>query len=456
MFAANFLALLDASFATVFSQSRTCTRAIELALGMLCSFGRRTISRAICAIGRQNQDWSADYKLFSRSRWKEDALFDPIIDDYLHRYPKRSFVVAFDDTKCPKTGTHIASAFWQRDPMSPPFHPNLVYGLRFMQVSLLYPHHQEGEFSARGLPVRFVECPVVKKPGKRAGEQEWLAYKLERKKRNLSTQGLEIMKGLRADVDRRDPERRIVAVLDGSLCNQTIFKASIDRFDLLARCRKDAVLCLKAPERSRRFYAPDTLTPEQVRKNETIPWRETTVFYGGARRTIRYKTVENVYWRVGAGRRPLRLIVLAPQPYKNSQNGRTHYRQPGYLLTTSLTDDCREQIQMYLDRWQIEVNHRDEKQILGVGQAQVRSTLSVPRQPAFAVAGYSLMLLAALQSFGPGRTDHFITLPKWRKSAKRPSALDLVTLLRQEMNEMGGYDRVGEQIRLNIGPYAYT
>jgi len=30
-------------------------------------------------------------------------------------------------------------------------------------------------------------------------------------------------------------------------------------------------------------------------------------------------------------------------------------------------------IQYYFDRWQIEVNHRDEKSLLGVGQAQVWS-----------------------------------------------------------------------------------
>jgi hypothetical protein len=37
-------------------------------------------------------------------------------------------------------------------------------------------------------------------------------------------------------------------------------------------------------------------------------------------------------------------------------------------------------------RWDVEVNHRDEKQIIGVGQTQVWSPKSVDRQPAFAVA----------------------------------------------------------------------
>lgn len=66
--------------------------------------------------------------------------------------------------------------------------------------------------------------------------------------------------------------------------------------------------------------------------------------------------------------------------------------QPTEISTDTL-------IQKYFDRWQIEVNHREEKDTLGVGQAQVRSHNSVPRQPAFVVAAYSAMLLAGIICF---------------------------------------------------------
>ena len=86
-------------------------------------------------------------------------------------------------------------------------------------------------------------------------------------------------------------------------------------------------------------------------------------------------------------------------------------------------------------RWQIEVNHREEKDTLGIGQAQLRSRLSVPRQPAFAVAAYSALHLAALLTFGPHRDTHYPALPKWRRNAARPSCLDLITLVRKDMAE---------------------
>ncbi|MBI5184772.1 MAG: hypothetical protein HZA01_03490 [Nitrospinae bacterium] len=47
-----------------------------------------------------------------------------------------------------------------------------------------------------------------------------------------------------------------------------------------------------------------------------------------------------------------------------------------------------------------------------------------------------MMLLSSIEEFGPGRADDFINLPKWRKKTKRPSALDLISLLRKQINEM--------------------
>src|ERR1019366_6134787 len=90
-------------------------------------------------------------------------------------------------------------------------------------------------------------------------------------------------------------------------------------------------------------------------------------------------------------------------------------------------------LQIYFDRGQIEANDRDEKDTLGVGQAQLWNINAVPKQPALVVAAYSALLLAALQAFGTQRTQAFPALPKWRRHAHRPSCLDLVTLLRQEM-----------------------
>ena len=47
-----------------------------------------------------------------------------------------------------------------------------------------------------------------------------------------------------------------------------------------------------------------------------------------------------------------------------------YYRLPAFLPTTDLKSPAKQLLQIYFDRWRIEVNHRDEKYTLGVGQAQ--------------------------------------------------------------------------------------
>ena len=79
-------------------QSRSAERAIEQALGSLLALGRRTLSRSLWALGRQNQDWSADYKLHSRASWKAQDLFQPILERASRFCDDSLLVVAMDDT----------------------------------------------------------------------------------------------------------------------------------------------------------------------------------------------------------------------------------------------------------------------------------------------------------------------------------------------------------------------
>src|SRR4051794_39423148 len=169
------LAILE-GWGPVFSQSRSHRRAMVQALGILTSFGRRTLSRALCALGRQQQDWSADYRLHARAGWKPGRLFQTVLENSLPLCGGRYVIAAVDDTRLHKTGRRIQSAFYQRDPLSPKFRFNLMFGLRFLQISLLVPLYRKQKASARALPVRFEEVPALKHPRRKAPLEEWAAY----------------------------------------------------------------------------------------------------------------------------------------------------------------------------------------------------------------------------------------------------------------------------------------
>jgi hypothetical protein len=259
-------------------------------------------------------------------------------------------------------------------------------------------------------------------------------YREAVKQHNLSRSFVDMGQQLRQELDLAGGGNKILVLTgDGSFCNRTCFAEIPERSVLLVRARKNSKLCFPAPAGSRRVYGAEKFTPEQVRQDETRDFHTTRIFYGGKRRKIRYKEVTGVLWQSGAKTRPLRLIVIAPTPYFKSKSKRVYYRDPAYLLTTDLRSSVKQLLQIYFDRWQIEVNHREEKDTLGVGQAQLWNATAVPKQPVLAVAAYSALLLASLKAFGAERGAAYAQLPKWRRSARRPSCLDLITLLRNEM-----------------------
>lgn len=418
-----------------FPQQRSGRRAVTQALGTLLALGRRTLSRALWALGQQNRDWSAHYKLLGRCRWNADALFQPIVRRAGPLCPGPYIVVAMDDTHIRKTGRKILSAFYQRDPLSPKFRFNLMWGLRFLHLTLLVPlYRSHPDASPRSLPIRFLEVPALKRPSKKASAEQQAAFRQAAKQNNLSTHSLSALLSVRTSFDQAGmADRPMLAVGDGSFCNRTLFRPTLDRIYLLTRTRKDIRLCRRAPAESRAFYASEKSTPEQIRQDDSIPWLTATIFHGGQFREVRYKSVPEIYWETGARRRCLRLLVVAPIPYSSGKGARKYYRDPAFLLTTDVQGPAEALLQAYFDRWQIEVNHREEKHTLGVGHAQLRNPHAVPRQPALVVAAYSALLLAGLQVYGPARTEAYPALPKWRRKAARPSCLDLITVLRREI-----------------------
>jgi hypothetical protein len=422
----------------VFPQQRSLDRAITLAFGILCGVGRRTLTRAISFAGNTQKDWSADYKVFSRSPWEPRALFHPILEQAIQEQQLERIVISTDDTRVWRNGQHVPQTQWHRDPMGPPFQTNLRWGHRFLQASLVLPlYGRDPQSASRSIPVRFEMAPVVKKPGRRALEADWEEYRRQKKEKNLSVQFVALTREVRQRLNQTGhQQKRLIQVGDGSFCNRTVMREDWEtqNVTLVVRCRKDIVLCKRAPGKGPRFYGKTKFTPEQVRRRSSrARWQTAQIFHGGSYRQVRYKELAKVYWQGGSRKREVRLLLVAPVGYRTSKNGRKYYRQPAYLLTTDPTTSAVELLQAYFDRWGIEVNHRDEKEILGVGQAQVWNEHSVSKVPALLVAMYSWLLLAGLKCYGATRTKDYEPLPKWRRGAKRPSCLDLVTLLRKQL-----------------------
>lgn len=401
--------------------------------------GRHTITGMITASGQQFMDWSSAYRLFSQQRVDTSKLFEVIRTGVLQELKSQQMIVVhMDDTILKKTGRHIPGTSWRRDPLGPPFQTNFIWGQRFLQISMALPDHQ-GCSRSRAIPVDFHHCPTVKKPRKTAEEEDWTDYKEQQRKLKLSKQGSDRLKALRAALDIQGVSgKQLIVSVDGSYTNAEVLKNLPEGVTLVGRIRKDTKLYM-APEQQpskgrRRVYGDRLPTPEQVRQSDQYPWQEVKAWAAGKEHLFNVKLVKNTWWRSAGQKHNLQLVVIRPLGYRLSKSAKMLYREPAYLICTDNDLSIEKLLQAYLWRWEIEVNFREEKTMLGCGQAQVRNPESAERVPAFITAIYAMLHLAAYRSLKKSN-QVLLPRPKWfpKKEEMRHSTGDLINNLKAQV-----------------------
>lgn len=137
-----------------FRSTPSLNRAVEHLVGGISTMGRRTISRTIAAMGRDQQDWSADYKLFSRSQWQTNDLYAPILQKALPLTGSGPLAVALDDTKLKKTGRSIPGVNGCRKARDPGDEPLFLRVFRHQRATC-FPER------IRGICRRDTRCSLV-------------------------------------------------------------------------------------------------------------------------------------------------------------------------------------------------------------------------------------------------------------------------------------------------------
>ncbi len=405
--------------------------------GELTCLGRHTVTGMLAASGNQFTDWSSAYRLFSKQRVDVPQILNIVQSNVLKETSSLPYIVAhMDDTVIKKTGKRIPGTAWRRDPLGPPFQTNFIWGQRFLQISLALP--QEGNIGqSRAIPVDFHHCPTVVKPKKTAEEEQWQAYKEEQKIAKLSRQGSDRISLLRKTLDEQGYQNKELLVgVDGSYTNKEVLKKLPKKTTLIGRIRKDTKLYTKPqaqPKSGRkRVYGEQLPTPEQIRQSDQYPWQQEKGWAAGKTHTFSLKIIRNVRWR-SAGPQDLMLIVIRPLGYRLSKGSKILYREPTYLICSETDRDIKDILQAYLWRWEIEVDFREEKTLLGCGQAQVRNPNSAESLPAFVAAMYGLLHLASHRA--ANATNSMLPRPKWyqKADAKRITTGDLLNNLRAQL-----------------------
>lgn len=125
----------------------------------------------LTTLGLEFQDWSAEYRLFSRQRLPVADIFAVIRRAVLAELPPAApLSVAIDDSLLHKTGIRIPGVAWRRDPLGPPFQTNFVRAQRFLQfsASVPLPNH-----AYRMVPISFQHPPLPSSRPRKPQPTRW-------------------------------------------------------------------------------------------------------------------------------------------------------------------------------------------------------------------------------------------------------------------------------------------
>jgi hypothetical protein len=314
--------------------------------------------------------------------------------------PQAPLCVAVDDSLLRKTGLRIPGVAWRRDPLGPRFQTNFVRAQRVLQLSASVPLSDHGY---RMAPIAFLHAPTPVKPSRKASPEEFQQYRRAARQARLPLLAAQQIGALRQALDAEPggAQRQLQILVDGGYTNQTVLKKLPPRTTLIGRLRKDAKL----------YFLPQTPAAPQPRGR---PRRY------GAPHSMRIKHLPKILWRTAGLGHTLQLVVIAPLSYRLRKGSKLLYRQPAFLICTDPELDLRALVQGFVQRWGIEVNFREEKTLLGVGQAQVRHPDSVEAVPALQVASYAMLQLACLRTLdGPVKPD-LLPPPKWAAAGAPP------------------------------------
>ena len=407
---------------------------------LLCQ-ERHTITGLLKTAGRQQRDWTGDYRLYG-SQIDIEALFLPLQNAVLKELgPKEPLVVAVDDSLLPKSGRKIPTVGWYRDPLGPPFHTNLLKGLKLVQFSaaLADPNNPR---RARMIPIAFETIPKMPKLAAQASEEQKAQYQQDRQNNSPSSHALGLLKKLRQRVDQQKPhrDRPILLCGDGHYSTETVLQNLPPNTHYIGRIRGDTHLRAVPKKKAHKAkgrplcYGRKLPTPEQLRKDKQVPWQSLTIEKADSLTTIRYKHFKRAKWHKAGKNKIVQVVIIAPFRYKNKKNGPWRYTAPAYLICTDPNLAVQNFVQYYLWRWDIEVNFRDQKQLFGASHPQVRCPHSVASAPAVCIAAYGGLLVAALRVFGFTSVPLVISVPKWRrrKRTARPTTNDLLSQVKHE------------------------
>lgn len=394
-FRREFQELVRSLVATVWSGSRVSGLLLEAMWAYVVAVGRRRITDLLRVLGRENEDWSRMYRLWSRRRWRGREVFRWLRQKVLESIGGTGDLsVVLDSTRAYRSGTKIVGVRLAPGRGTKVFARGLQEAQRIVIASILTP--VERGYS-RAIPVAMVPAFGELKKGeeeKVRGERSWYCS--------------EWRAGLRAlEEITRETNRRLLVLCDGSYNTVGFWKGLPESCVAMVRGAKNQKLYRLPEPRAgrgrRRCYGEEAPKPQEwLREREG--WLSVLIEVRGRLVELHYR-VEGPFVRKRVPDRPLYLIVV--RSYRG--RGPKKARKPAYYLVTAVRNErgewvlplrAEQLLAAYWQRWEQEVVHRGLKSEFGLGQQQCWSEAGSVETLRWTVWLFGLMVLCAYRAWG--------------------------------------------------------
>lgn len=389
-----------------------------LVTGAILARGQRTVTAILRVMGLSDEKHFVNYhRVLQRARWSSHAVSQTLLRLVVTTFaPTGTLVIGGDETIERRRGAKIKSKGIYRDPVrSSHSHFVKASGLRWVTVMLL----TAIPFAERIWALPFL---TVLAPSERFYEPSVRSHK----------KVTDVMRQALLQVRRWLPDRTLVFVADNSyaviefLWRMTQLSNPIT---MVVRFRMDAALYdpapLRLPNQKGRPRKKGKRLPTllAVAANPATAWTTQVMrhWYGEIKRTIEFTSGTAVWFHNGQPPLPIRWVIV------RDPLGRFKTQA---LLCTDLHATPLQIIEWFIQRWQMEVTHREVREHLGVETQRQWSDLAIVRTTPALFGLFSLITVLANRLAQRGK---MLTRETAWYAKSRPTFSDALAAVRFEL-----------------------
>jgi len=398
--------------------ARVWSYAQVLITGAILARGQRTVTAILRVMGLGDEQHFVNYhRVLQRAVWSSLAvsrsLFMLLIQTFVATGP---ILIGGDDTIERRRGAQIAARGIYRDPVrSSHSHFVKASGLRWLTLMLLVPV----PFAQRVWALPFL---TILAPSERYYEGKVRAHK---KLTDWMRQAL-------LQIRRWLPNRALVFVADSSYAVIDLL-AGLSQgphpITMVVRFRMDAALYEPVPPRPAgqlgrpRQKGARLPTLAQVAADQQTRWQRQIVryWYGEIQRTIEITSGTAVWFHSGHPAVPMRWVIVRDPLGKFKTQA---------LLCTDLQVQPAQIVHWFIQRWQLEVTHREVREHLGVETQRQWSDLAIARTTPALFGLFSVVTLLAHRLAQRGKV---LTRQTAWYTKPRPTFSDALAAVRYEL-----------------------